>query len=280
MRRPDRSFRIGGDEFAILLPHTDAEGAWVVARRLLVSASSRMLRELGNEAISFSAGVSAMPELAASREQLYLQADTALYEAKRAGRTEVVRYAPGAGSEAPTLPAEQLANDRRRDQTAPAASGLSAGRRSGERDHARATRASSGLPRASRSPGLAISSAPPTDGHTVDLDLACLDVLIGGARRPAGRLLPERQRLGTDRRGAGVRHRDGAVDPSAPRLPRRPPRHRADRQLAARPRRGASRSSRPSGAMASVSPPTTSEPESRPPGARGPAPIRRRSRST
>ena len=38
VRVADRAFRIGGDEFAVLMPHTDAEGARVVARRLLSNA--------------------------------------------------------------------------------------------------------------------------------------------------------------------------------------------------------------------------------------------------
>ena len=38
LRASDRPFRIGGDEFAILLPHTDAENAKLVANRLLAPA--------------------------------------------------------------------------------------------------------------------------------------------------------------------------------------------------------------------------------------------------
>ncbi|MCR6679986.1 GGDEF domain-containing protein, partial [Escherichia marmotae] len=38
LRRADRAFRVGGDEFAVLFPHTDLEGARVVARRLLTQA--------------------------------------------------------------------------------------------------------------------------------------------------------------------------------------------------------------------------------------------------
>ena len=37
-RYADRAFRIGGDEFAILMPHTDAEGAMQIAHRLLERA--------------------------------------------------------------------------------------------------------------------------------------------------------------------------------------------------------------------------------------------------
>ncbi len=102
IRRPDRPFRIGGDEFAILLPHTEADGARIVARRLLATALQPALRmdDQPRSGISFSAGVSAMPDPATTRAQLYAQADAALYEAKRAGRTDVVVFDPLSASEA------------------------------------------------------------------------------------------------------------------------------------------------------------------------------------
>jgi diguanylate cyclase (GGDEF)-like protein len=73
-RPGDRPYRIGGDEFALSLVHTDAEGARILARRL-----SRKLSEAGVEA---SLGVSALrPGLQA--DTLRGEADSALYEAKR-----------------------------------------------------------------------------------------------------------------------------------------------------------------------------------------------------
>ncbi|MEA2200899.1 MAG: hypothetical protein QOI89_1495 [Solirubrobacteraceae bacterium] len=75
-RPGDRPYRIGGDEFALLLAHTDAEGARTLARRL-----GRDFAEVG---IEMSMGVSVLrPGLAA--ETLRAEADTALYEAKRRG---------------------------------------------------------------------------------------------------------------------------------------------------------------------------------------------------
>ena len=44
--------------------------------------------------VSFSGGISAIPELADGRARLYSQADSALYAAKRRGRTEIVAYDP------------------------------------------------------------------------------------------------------------------------------------------------------------------------------------------
>ncbi|HET7141762.1 MAG TPA: GGDEF domain-containing protein, partial [Candidatus Limnocylindria bacterium] len=95
IRRVDRGFRIGGDEFALLLPHTDPEAARIVIRRLLAAALQPPLRSDEDPgSLSFSAGISALPELATSRAQLYTQADSALYAAKRAGRTDVRVFDP------------------------------------------------------------------------------------------------------------------------------------------------------------------------------------------
>jgi predicted signal transduction protein with EAL and GGDEF domain len=75
-RPGDRPYRVGGDEFALLLAHTDSDGARTLARRL-----SRSFKEAG---IEVSIGVSATrPGLQA--DTLRGEADAALYEAKRQG---------------------------------------------------------------------------------------------------------------------------------------------------------------------------------------------------
>jgi diguanylate cyclase (GGDEF)-like protein len=75
-RPGDRPYRIGGDEFALLLAHTDAEGSRVFAQRL-----SHDLREAG---IEVSIGVSALRP-GQQADTLRAEADAALYEAKRQG---------------------------------------------------------------------------------------------------------------------------------------------------------------------------------------------------
>ena len=181
-RRPDRAFRIGGDEFALLLPHTDADGAWLLARRLLVTALQPVLREMGDEAISFSAGVSSIPGLASNRESLYLQADSALYAAKRAGRTEVHRYEPGTSEAAsPRLPAEQLAaiaDVVTRRLLRPVYQPVVELASSQVLGYEGLIRPADGTP--FDGPGSLFAAADAT-GHVVDLDLACLDTIIGGA---------------------------------------------------------------------------------------------------
>jgi len=94
IRHTDAGFRVGGDEFAILLPHTDADGAVGLCRRIL----ARSLEDRGGGSyrgpISFSAGVTACPTFGATRLELTAQADAALYRGKRAGRTVVTIYDP------------------------------------------------------------------------------------------------------------------------------------------------------------------------------------------
>jgi diguanylate cyclase (GGDEF)-like protein len=82
-RSGDRAYRIGGDEFALLLPHTDSEGARTVGGRLT--------RALGEEGAAVSVGVS-MLHGAQSAEALRAEADAALYDAKRRGGNGVTHF--------------------------------------------------------------------------------------------------------------------------------------------------------------------------------------------
>ncbi len=75
-RPGDRPYRTGGDEFALLLAHTDSDGARTLARRL-----SRSFSDAGIEA---SIGVSALRP-GQQADTLRAEADAALYEAKRQG---------------------------------------------------------------------------------------------------------------------------------------------------------------------------------------------------
>ena len=94
IRTTDAAFRVGGDEFALLLPHTDGDGAMLVARRLLARGLEDRGRGAYRAPISFSAGVTACPEFGNTRLELTAQADAALYRGKRTGRTVVSMYDP------------------------------------------------------------------------------------------------------------------------------------------------------------------------------------------
>ena len=86
LRRPDAAFRIGGDEFALLLVETTDDGAATVAERI-----HKMLAELGAHetpallGLTASFGFASCPAAATDAQTLFRLADEALYEAKRAG---------------------------------------------------------------------------------------------------------------------------------------------------------------------------------------------------
>ena len=82
-RAADRAYRIGGDEFALLMPSTDEQGARILMRRL-----SRTLGEIDAAA---SIGVATMRP-GYSAEELRAEADAALYEAKRRGGKGFVSF--------------------------------------------------------------------------------------------------------------------------------------------------------------------------------------------
>lgn len=75
-RAADRAFRIGGDEFALLMPNTDEPGAQILIRRLC--------RALGEADAAASIGVATL-RAGHSAEELRAESDAALYEAKRRG---------------------------------------------------------------------------------------------------------------------------------------------------------------------------------------------------
>ncbi|BDP44042.1 hypothetical protein DAETH_40110 (plasmid) [Deinococcus aetherius] len=87
--------RLGGDEFAVLAPsartHDEAE---VLARRL-ADALGRSLQVSGGEVgVTASIGVSVCPEDGGDGPTLLHHADLAMYEAKRAGKNALRRFAP------------------------------------------------------------------------------------------------------------------------------------------------------------------------------------------
>ena len=181
LRKVDRPFRIGGDEFAILLPHTDAEAARIVARRLLVSALQPNVRDPKVKPLSFSAGVSSLPSPATSRTQLYTQADTALHAAKRAGRTEVLVFEPGtelAATAASTSSAisEVIEQNLLRPVYQPIVDLASGG-----------TLGYEGLirpgPQAPYADPVSLFAAAEASGHVVPLDLACVEAIVASAAR-------------------------------------------------------------------------------------------------
>jgi diguanylate cyclase (GGDEF)-like protein len=180
LRLADRAFRVGGDEFAVLLPHTDLEGAQVVARRLLAQSLQPMRRVEDLEPLSFSGGISAMPAFALGTAQLYSQADAALYAAKRAGRTEVACFDPAmelgqnvSGSSSSAV-AEVIALDQLRPVYQPIVS-LESRRIIGFEGLIRP------MPPAPFADPTELLAAAEANGRLTALDMACIEKIVAGA---------------------------------------------------------------------------------------------------
>jgi diguanylate cyclase len=91
LRPTDLLARLGGEEFAILLPATENEEAIQVAERLQKELARSAFAFEGKSALlAFSAGVALWRQLE-SLEELIRRADEALYSAKRAGKNRVSR---------------------------------------------------------------------------------------------------------------------------------------------------------------------------------------------
>ena len=86
----DTAARYGGDEFVVLLPETDTEGASVVAEKLRRSVAAIRLNA-GTDVLSstISIGVVAFPDDGRTADALTNRADQVMYGAKRAGRDRV-----------------------------------------------------------------------------------------------------------------------------------------------------------------------------------------------
>ena len=93
IRRTDMPVRYGGEEFLILLPHTNLEEAAKVAERIRESFSKVVFRE-GSEAfrLTVSAGVASCEPEDCALENLLHKADKALYQAKREGKNRTVVF--------------------------------------------------------------------------------------------------------------------------------------------------------------------------------------------
>lgn len=91
LRLSDVAGRFGGEEFAVMLPDTDLDGAVILAERLRKAIESWTLeRPAGGLSVTASLGV-ALLDPAMSAVDLVDAADRALYLAKRSGRNRVCR---------------------------------------------------------------------------------------------------------------------------------------------------------------------------------------------
>ena len=108
-RRIDTAARIGGEEFAVVLPDSDQHAAYILAERMRREVRETFLFEPYE--LTISLGVSTFPVHGATVERLVTQADEALYAAKALGRDRTVLY-----------------NENLQDSVPPGAPGLERGR--------------------------------------------------------------------------------------------------------------------------------------------------------
>jgi len=94
LKRPaDLAVRYGGEEFAIVLPDTDAAGAQLIAEAVRAHLASLQMEnpEAPGKFVTMSVGLcTVVPSPDSTPEALVARADRALYEAKSGGRNRVI----------------------------------------------------------------------------------------------------------------------------------------------------------------------------------------------
>ncbi len=95
VREVDTAARFGGDEFAVILAESDAEGARDLANRLVERFGKHLLPGVDNariERLSTSVGIASFPADSFDRQDLVHKADRALYLAKSQGKGKVCLF--------------------------------------------------------------------------------------------------------------------------------------------------------------------------------------------
>lgn len=108
LRAVDTAVRFGGDEFVVILPQANMDGALIVAERLRSRIEQTEVPGFGRMTGSF--GLATFPAHASSRDTLVVAADRALYGAKHSGRNRVC-VPSGESSDAHGYPVEDLVEE-------------------------------------------------------------------------------------------------------------------------------------------------------------------------
>jgi diguanylate cyclase (GGDEF)-like protein len=113
-RRPGVPARLGGDEFGLLLPAPDGDNARSIAEDLLSVLHREVVIAGGTPfRITASIGVVLFERSESNAHEIVIDADLAMYEAKRTGRDRIVVYTPEEASSARTLARLAWANQLR-----------------------------------------------------------------------------------------------------------------------------------------------------------------------
>ncbi|MBI2470691.1 MAG: EAL domain-containing protein [Planctomycetes bacterium] len=95
LRNTDTLARVGGDEFAIILPYVTASQAEITAKQLMEMIECHDFTEVGHPvSITFSIGIAMFPAHGNTVEELLVNADLAMYRAKAKGRNLACVYTP------------------------------------------------------------------------------------------------------------------------------------------------------------------------------------------
>lgn len=95
-RTSDIAGRLGGEEFALILPEATLDSAVIVAERLRHLVADRTVAVAGwRISVTISIGVSAGHAAMSGFDELLKQANVALYDAKHSGRNRVCRFGDG-----------------------------------------------------------------------------------------------------------------------------------------------------------------------------------------
>ena len=91
VRAEDTAARVGGEEFALLLPETDLAAASAIAERIRANTDATPVEtSIGPIEITISAGVAQLQQRGQTDHAFYAAADQALYHAKQSGRNRVM----------------------------------------------------------------------------------------------------------------------------------------------------------------------------------------------
>jgi diguanylate cyclase (GGDEF)-like protein len=91
-RRIDSAARVGGEEFALVVPETDEHEAYMLAERLRLAVREAFAAD--DPALTISFGVAMYPKHGHTADALWLAGDQALYAAKELGRDRTVIHNP------------------------------------------------------------------------------------------------------------------------------------------------------------------------------------------